>query len=105
MAVALCGYFRDMTRRGTNVQNRSSNRHDVINLARMKDAGKIIGNHEDVEMRRRERPRYFIQRLIRQTLHIAEPVSLPKLFNFCLFAPAAYKAEHKAVVEMASGLE
>src|SRR5258705_1131068 len=81
----------------TDVQNWRANRHDVVDLARMHDAGKLFTHHNRVQVRGRERLRQLIQWLVRQTFHITEPMLCGKPCDLCLLATAANEAESKLI--------
>lgn len=45
----------DVTRLRSDVQNRSTNRENVVDLARVHDANELFTHHNDVQVSRRQR--------------------------------------------------
>jgi hypothetical protein len=56
----------------------------------MNDADKLLAHHDDVQIRCRQRIRKFVERLIRQTLHIAQA----RFAHFHLLATTAGETKH-----------
>ena len=96
----LCAEIGDMTWLWSNVKRGRADRHDVVDLARMNDADKLVAHHDDVQVRRRQRTRKLVQRLIRQTLHVAQSVLQSKIANLRLFASAADKTERNVITSL-----
>jgi hypothetical protein len=49
----------------SNVERGRADRHDVVNLAGMNNADELVAHHDNVQIRRRQRTRKLVQRLIR----------------------------------------
>src|SRR5689334_236794 len=82
-----------MTRLWSDVERGGADRDDVVDLARMNDANERIAHHDDVQIRRRQRTRKFVQRLVRQTAQVSQFVTQCELSDLRVFAAATDKTE------------
>lgn len=66
----------------------------------MNDAYKLVAHYNDVQVRGRQRTRKLVQRLIRQTLHVAQFVTQSEITNLSLLASASDKTEHNVFTSL-----
>ena len=84
----------NMTLCGSNVQERPADRQNVVDLARVNDAGKLFAHHDDVQVSRRKQTRKLGERLIGQAKNVLQIVADGKRGNFVLLTAAADEAEN-----------
>jgi hypothetical protein len=90
----LYGEVSDVTGLWSNVERGRAHGHDVVDLARVNDADKFVAHYNDVEIRCGQHTRKLVQRLIRQTLHIAQLVSQSEVAHLRLLAATSNKTEN-----------
>src|SRR5437870_3573781 len=86
-------HINDMTGRWSNVKERRAYFKNVIYLAGMNNSSKRISHHNHVQIRGRERPCQFIQRLVGETNDVAQLMLSRIGLHFVVFTAATFKTE------------
>ena len=103
----LYGEISDVTGVWSNVERGRGDGQDVVDLAGMNNTDKLVAHHNDVEISGRQQTRKSVQRLIRQTLHIAQFVTQSKITHLRLLGSPTNKTENDliAIFQLACSAE
>ena len=81
-----------------NVKKRSTDRDDVVNLARMHQSFESLSHDDDVQVRRRERSGQLLARLVGKREDVGERMTPREVFDFGKFTTTAHETENDSLL-------